>query len=147
MIVCRPAAVCAPVTNHDTSPVVHPALWSRKEGTNPAGPLYPHPPKLYSFLRSLVPSSRREGFLGLSVADTIRQCLRLGLKDAAAKLAREFKASGVAHYLGCSCSSEALLGCVLPRLQLQLGSCVGRMQWGWGWGSAAAVVCCSQALA
>ncbi|PRW05770.1 Vacuolar sorting-associated 16 [Chlorella sorokiniana] len=36
-------------------------------------------------------SSRREGFLGLSVADTIRQCLRLGLKDAATKLAREFK--------------------------------------------------------
>lgn len=34
---------------------------------------------------------RREGLLGLSVAGTLRQCLRLGLKDQAAKLAREFK--------------------------------------------------------
>ena len=34
---------------------------------------------------------RREGFLGLSVADTLRQCLRLGLKEQAQKLAREFK--------------------------------------------------------
>ena len=33
----------------------------------------------------------REGFVGLSAADTIRQCLRLGLKDQAQKLAREFK--------------------------------------------------------
>ncbi|KAL4440601.1 hypothetical protein ABPG75_003602 [Micractinium tetrahymenae] len=38
-------------------------------------------------------STRREGFVGLSVADTIRQCLRLGLKDQAQKLARDFKAS------------------------------------------------------
>jgi hypothetical protein len=29
--------------------------------------------------------------VGLSAADTIRQCLRLGLKDQAQKLAREFK--------------------------------------------------------
>lgn len=29
--------------------------------------------------------------MGLSLADTIKQCLRLGLKDPAAKLAREFK--------------------------------------------------------
>ena len=33
----------------------------------------------------------REGFLGLSVADTIRHCLRLGLKDQAQRLAKEFK--------------------------------------------------------
>ncbi len=33
--------------------------------------------------------------MGLSAADTIRQCLRLGLKDAAAKVAREFKVSGL----------------------------------------------------
>ena len=36
-------------------------------------------------------SSRREGFLGLSAADTVRLCLRLGLKDQAARVAREFK--------------------------------------------------------
>lgn len=33
----------------------------------------------------------REGFVGLSVADTIRLCLRLGLKDQAHRLARDFK--------------------------------------------------------
>lgn len=36
-------------------------------------------------------STKRDGFVGLSVADTVRQCLRLGLKDQANKLAREFK--------------------------------------------------------
>ncbi|KAL4852826.1 hypothetical protein ACK3TF_006093 [Chlorella vulgaris] len=36
-------------------------------------------------------SSRREGFVGLSVADTIRLCLRLGLRDQAQRLARDFK--------------------------------------------------------
>ncbi|EFN53979.1 hypothetical protein CHLNCDRAFT_135924 [Chlorella variabilis] len=36
-------------------------------------------------------SSRREGFVGLPVADTIKLCLRLGLKDQATKLARDFK--------------------------------------------------------
>ena len=33
----------------------------------------------------------REGFVGLPVADTIKLCLRLGLKDQATKLARDFK--------------------------------------------------------
>ncbi len=33
----------------------------------------------------------REGFLGLSVTGTIRQCHKLGLKDAAARFAREHK--------------------------------------------------------
>ena len=36
-------------------------------------------------------SSRREGFVGLSAADTVRMCLRLGLKEQAAKVAKEFK--------------------------------------------------------
>lgn len=44
-------------------------------------------------MRLLLSFRCREGFLGLSLADTIRQCLRLGLKDAATKLTREFKAS------------------------------------------------------
>lgn len=43
----------------------------------------------------------REGFVGLSVADTIRQCLRLGLKDQAQKLARDFKACFVRRHLPC----------------------------------------------
>ena len=33
----------------------------------------------------------REGFMGLSVAETIRQCLKLGAKEAAAKVGREFR--------------------------------------------------------
>ncbi|RMZ53249.1 hypothetical protein APUTEX25_005238 [Auxenochlorella protothecoides] len=36
-------------------------------------------------------STSREGFLGLSVTGTIRQCHKLGLKDAAARFAREHK--------------------------------------------------------
>lgn len=39
-----------------------------------------------------IPSSRfREGFLGLSVTGTIRQCYKLGLKDAAARFAKEHR--------------------------------------------------------
>ena len=33
----------------------------------------------------------REGFIGLNVVDTLKQCLRLGLKDQAFKIAKEFK--------------------------------------------------------
>jgi hypothetical protein len=36
-------------------------------------------------------SSGREGFKDLSVIDTIKQCLRLGLRDQAQKIAKEFK--------------------------------------------------------
>lgn len=36
-------------------------------------------------------STGREGFAGLSVADTVRQCLRLGARDAAARVSKEFK--------------------------------------------------------
>jgi vacuolar protein sorting-associated protein 16 len=36
-------------------------------------------------------TSGREGFKDLSVVDTIKQCLRLGLRDQAQKLAKEFK--------------------------------------------------------
>jgi hypothetical protein len=42
-------------------------------------------------LLPVLPGACREGFVGLSASDTIRQCLRLGLKDQAQKLAREFK--------------------------------------------------------
>jgi hypothetical protein len=41
--------------------------------------------------RELEQTSRREGLIGLSVADTIRQCIKLGLKDQAQKVGREFK--------------------------------------------------------
>lgn len=33
----------------------------------------------------------REGFVGLSAVDTVRQCLRVGLRDQAQRVAREFK--------------------------------------------------------
>lgn len=33
----------------------------------------------------------RDGFIGLNVVDTLKQCLRLGLKDPAQKIAKEFK--------------------------------------------------------
>lgn len=36
-------------------------------------------------------SSGREGFKDLSVVDTIKQCLRLGLRDQAQKISKEFK--------------------------------------------------------
>lgn len=58
-------------------------------------------------MRLLLSFRCREGFLGLSVADTIRQCLRLGLKDAASKLVREFKASERAAV--CSAATSFLL--------------------------------------
>jgi vacuolar protein sorting-associated protein 16 len=41
--------------------------------------------------RELEQTSKREGLIGLSVADTIRQCIKLGMKDQAQKVGREFK--------------------------------------------------------
>ena len=52
-----------------------------------------HPPDRPPACPPIAPAARcREGFVGLSVADTLRQCLRLGLKDQAARIAREHKA-------------------------------------------------------
>lgn len=47
--------------------------------------------RLMDIQRDLEESTRREGFLQLTVAGTIRQCLKLGLKDQAQKVGREFK--------------------------------------------------------
>ncbi len=55
----------------------------------------------------------REGFVGLSVADTIRQCLKLGLKDQAAKIAKDFKVG---------CQLENLQNLWIPYKDLHLVS-------------------------
>lgn len=47
--------------------------------------------RLRELQRELEQTSQREGLVGLSVADTIRQCIKLGLKDQAQKVGREFK--------------------------------------------------------
>jgi hypothetical protein len=44
-------------------------------------------------------STGRGGFQGLNVVDTIKQCLRLGLRDQAHKIAKEFKVSDKQHML------------------------------------------------
>ncbi len=47
--------------------------------------------RLAELQSELEKSSGREGFKDLSVVDTIKQCLRLGLRDQAQKIAKEFK--------------------------------------------------------
>ena len=47
--------------------------------------------RLRELQADLQASSGREAFLGLSVVDTVRQCLRLGMREQAQRLAREFK--------------------------------------------------------
>jgi len=47
--------------------------------------------RLVEVQSELEKSSGREGFKDLSVVDTIKQCLRLGLRDQAQKISKEFK--------------------------------------------------------
>jgi hypothetical protein len=49
--------------------------------------------RLLELQSELERSSGREGFLGLSVVDTLRQCVRVGMREQAQKIAKEFKVS------------------------------------------------------
>jgi len=49
--------------------------------------------RLLELQSELERSSGREGFVGLSVVDTLRQCVRVGMREQAQKIAKEFKVS------------------------------------------------------
>jgi hypothetical protein len=63
----------------------------------------------------------RQGLVGLSAVETVRQCLRLGMKDAAQRVAREFKVPErqqmlVAVQAAAAAQDWAALGAVASRL-------------------------------
>lgn len=49
--------------------------------------------RLLELQSELERSSGREGFVGLSVVDTLRQCVRVGMREQAHKIGKEFKVS------------------------------------------------------
>ena len=78
----------------------------------------------YSWVKNLMRSPRptrlaplrpcREGFVGLSVADTLRQCYKLGLAEQAARISKDFKARPAHVVLLCACYACCAALCAVP---------------------------------